>query len=293
VPIAPRRVRVQARQIYCFAKAAQLGWYPEGAEIARKGLDYLLAKAKSPDGRPGFVHLLAPDGAVLNPLRDTHDHAFVLLALAALYQLNGDAQVRAEIDSLMQFFDTVLRSPDGGYSEGVPATLPRRQNPQMHVFEALIATFDATHDQSFQARAGELFGLFVANLYDGQKQVLGEYFEQDWSRIEPACVEPGHQAEWVWLLKGFERITGCPTPRAVAGLGAALPRSRHRAVGGRGRCARQHPKIHQALLAPDRDGQGMDRAGRSRRGGRRRRRPRGAATPAPALPDAPGGWRLV
>ena len=118
---APRRVRVQARQIYCFAKAAQLGWYPEGREIAQKGLDYLLAKAKSPDGRPGFVHLLAPDGAVLNPLRDTYDHAFVLLALAALYQLDGDAQVRAEIDSLMQFFDTVLRSPDGGYSEGVPA----------------------------------------------------------------------------------------------------------------------------------------------------------------------------
>ena len=58
---APRRVRVQARQIYCFAKAAQIGWYPEGREIAIKGLDYLLAKAKSPDGRPGFVHLLDPD----------------------------------------------------------------------------------------------------------------------------------------------------------------------------------------------------------------------------------------
>jgi mannose/cellobiose epimerase-like protein (N-acyl-D-glucosamine 2-epimerase family) len=150
---APRRVRVQARQIYCFAKAAQMGWYPQGGAVARKGLDHMLAKAKSPDGKPGFVHVLAPDGGVLNPLRDTYDHAFVLLALAVLYQLDGDAQVRAEIDSLMQFLDTALRSPDGGYVEGVPATLPRRQNPQMHLFEALIATFDATHDSSFQARA--------------------------------------------------------------------------------------------------------------------------------------------
>jgi mannose-6-phosphate isomerase len=209
----PRRVRVQARQIYCYAKAAQIGWYPQGGEIARKGLEYLLAKAKSPDGKPGFVHLLSPEGAVLNPLRDTYDHAFVLLALASVYQLDRDAQVRAEIDSLMQFFDTQLRSPDGGYAEGVPASLPRRQNPQMHVFEALIATFDATHEQGFQARAGDLFGLFIASLYDGQKQVLGEYFEQDWSKIEPVSVEPGHQAEWVWLLKGFERITGCPTAK--------------------------------------------------------------------------------
>ena len=80
--LAPRRVFVQARQIYCFAKAAQMGWYPEGREIALKGLDHLLTKAKSPDGRPGFVHTLAPDGAVLDPLRDTYDHAFVLLALA-------------------------------------------------------------------------------------------------------------------------------------------------------------------------------------------------------------------
>lgn len=215
---APLRVRVQARQIYCFAKAAQLGWYPEGAAIARKGLDYLLARAKSPDGKPGFVHILGPDGSVLNPLRDTYDHAFILLALATVYQLDRDVKVRAEIDSLMHFIDTQLRSPDGGYVEGIPAAMPRRQNPQMHLFEAFIAAFDATHDQAFQQRAGDLYGLFVSNLFDAQKGVLGEYFEQDWSRIEPVSVEPGHQAEWVWLLKQFERITGCPTGKHRAAL---------------------------------------------------------------------------
>jgi mannose-6-phosphate isomerase len=82
----------------------------------------------------------------------------------------------------------------------------------------MIAAFDATHDTVFQQRAGEVFGLFMANLYDKQKRVLGEYFEEDWSRIEPVSVEPGHQAEWVWLLKGFERITGCPTGRPRAEL---------------------------------------------------------------------------
>jgi hypothetical protein len=47
-PRGPRRVMVQARQIYCFAKAAQIGWYPQGHAIALKGLEYLLAKAKRP-----------------------------------------------------------------------------------------------------------------------------------------------------------------------------------------------------------------------------------------------------
>jgi mannose/cellobiose epimerase-like protein (N-acyl-D-glucosamine 2-epimerase family) len=229
--LAPRRVFVQARQIYCFAKAAQMGWYPEGREIALKGLDYFLAKAKAPDGKPGYVHRLTPDGAVLDPKRDTYDHSFVLLALATVYALDRDAQVRAEIDSLLSFMDSQLRSPHGGFLEGLPPSLPRRQNPQMHLFEAMIAAFDATHDLAFQNRAGDFYALFLGSLYDKRTGVLGEYFEEDFSKIEPVSVEPGHQAEWVWLLKGFERITGCPTARPRAELMQAALRYRDGATG--------------------------------------------------------------
>jgi mannose-6-phosphate isomerase len=229
--LAPRRVFVQARQIYCYAKAAQMGWYPQGREIALKGLDYFLAKAKAPDGKPGYVHRLTPDGAVLDPLRDTYDHAFVLLALVTVYALDRDAQVRAEIDSLLSFMDAQLRSPHGGFLEGLPPSLPRRQNPQMHLFEAMIAAFDATHDLAFQNRAGDFYALFVGSLFDKQSGVLGEYFEEDFAKIEPVSVEAGHQAEWVWLLKGFERITGCPTARPRADLMRAALRYRDTATG--------------------------------------------------------------
>jgi mannose/cellobiose epimerase-like protein (N-acyl-D-glucosamine 2-epimerase family) len=228
---APRRIRVQARQIYCFAKAAQLGWYPDGRKIAMKGLEYLLTKAKSPDGRPGFVHLIDQTGSTVNALRDAYDHAFILLALAMVYQLTRDALVGAEIRSLLGFLDNHLRSPHGGFIEGIPPVLPRRQNPHMHLFEAMIATFEATGDAVYQSRAGDLFGLFIANFYDPKRQVVGEYFEDDWSRIQPVCVEPGHQAEWVWLLKGFERITGCPTGRHRAGLLASALRYRDDVTG--------------------------------------------------------------
>jgi mannose/cellobiose epimerase-like protein (N-acyl-D-glucosamine 2-epimerase family) len=101
----------------------------------------------------------------------------------------------------------------------------------MHLFEAMIATFDATGDSSFQNRAGDLYSLFVSSLYDSQRQVLGEYFEEDWSKIEPVSVEPGHQAEWVWLLKGFERITGCPTGRYRSQLLASALRYRDDLTG--------------------------------------------------------------
>jgi mannose-6-phosphate isomerase len=228
---APRRVFVQARQIYCYAKAAQMGWYPEGRAIALKGLEHLLARAKAPDGRPGFVHTLTPDGAVLDGSRDSYDHAFVLLALATVYSLDRDAQIRTEIDALCHIVETELRSPHGGVHEGLPVSMPRRQNPQMHLFEAMIAAFDATHDLVFQNRAGNFFSLFLANLYDKQRQVLTEYFEEDWSKIEPVSVEPGHQAEWAWLLKGFERITGCPTGRPRGELLATALRYEDAATG--------------------------------------------------------------
>lgn len=230
-PAAPRRVFVQARQIWCYAKAAQMGWYPEGRAIALKGLEHLLSKAKAPDGKPGYVHRLTPEGAVLDARRDAYDHAFILFALAAVYALDQDAQIRAEIDALLAFLDGHLRSPHGGVHESLPVSLPRRQNPQMHLFEAMIACFDATHDLSFQNRAGEFFALFLANLYDKQKRILTEYFEEDWSKIEPVSVEAGHQAEWVWLLKGFERITGCPTGQRRAELLATALRYRDEATG--------------------------------------------------------------
>jgi mannose-6-phosphate isomerase len=220
----PRRVLVQARQIYCYAKAAQFNWYPGAKELALKGLEYMLNKARSPDG--GFVHLLNADGSVADAKRDTYDHAFVLLALANVLQISQDAQIRTEIDATLRFIDQQLRSPHGGFIEGLPPAMPRRQNPQMHLFESMIALFDATGEAVFQNRAGDFFGLFVGNLFDQRTQVLGEYFEEDWSRINPVVVEPGHLAEWTWLLKGFERITGCPTGRHRTALMASLLRYR-------------------------------------------------------------------
>ena len=145
--------------------------------------------------------------------------------------------------------------------------MPRRQNPQMHLFEAMIAAFDATHDTVFQNRAGDFFALFLANLYDKQQQVLGEYFEDDWSKIEPVSVEPGHQAEWVWLLKGFERITGCPTGRYRGELLASALRYRDEATGclvDEGDANGNIRRYSRRLLAADRNRKSMDRAGRSR-----------------------------
>ena len=185
---------------------------PQGREIAMQGLEYLLAKAKSPDRQAGFVHMLAPDGSVINPTRDCYDTPLSCWRWRG-FSLGRDAQVRSEIDALVGFLDAGLRSPHGGFLEGIacvlaaPAKSPHasvrgddrdlRRHPRSGVSDPRRRALRAVRRQLLRPR----------------RQVLGEYFEDDWSKIEPVTVEAGHQAEWVWLLKAFERITGCPTGR--------------------------------------------------------------------------------
>jgi mannose/cellobiose epimerase-like protein (N-acyl-D-glucosamine 2-epimerase family) len=83
-----RRVRVQARQIYVFARAEHEGWFA-GLDLAEAAASLLLQRAWQADGKPGWAHLLTDQGAVANPVRDLYDHAFILLALAWLGRATG------------------------------------------------------------------------------------------------------------------------------------------------------------------------------------------------------------
>ncbi len=47
---APRRARVQARQVYVYATAGAMGWDGPWRVAADHGLDYLLTRFSRPDG---------------------------------------------------------------------------------------------------------------------------------------------------------------------------------------------------------------------------------------------------
>ena len=220
----PKRVRVQARQIYCYAHAAVLGWH-DGLGFAGQILDWLVEKAHETDGRPGFAHLLEADGRVANRLRDTYDHAFVLLALAWYAKASGDAQAHALIGKTLDFLDEALLAPDGSYREGLPASLPRRQNPHMHLFEAMLALHETIAYPGALERARKLHAM-LEERFLRPSPMLREFFDDAWQPASGEAgriVEPGHQAEWCWLLRRYEAATGLPPgPTASALLDAAV-----------------------------------------------------------------------
>jgi mannose/cellobiose epimerase-like protein (N-acyl-D-glucosamine 2-epimerase family) len=223
---APRRLRVQARQIYVYAHAATLGWFSDAPRLMVEGTAFLVENYRAADGRPGYVFSLKPDNSVASNLRDTYDHMFVLLALAWAAKVSGDAQIRAELDRALAFVDEHLTARDGSLVEGIPASQPRRQNPHMHALEAMLAMHETlAHPQALR-RADALLTMMNEKLFDARTQTVGEYFTADWKPLPgPAgdCVEPGHQAEWAWLLRKNERLRGLPAgPLASTLLQSAL-----------------------------------------------------------------------
>jgi mannose/cellobiose epimerase-like protein (N-acyl-D-glucosamine 2-epimerase family) len=222
----PRRLRVQARQIYVYAHAATLGWFPDARRFMLDGVAFMIEHYRAPDGNPGYVSMLAPDNSVANTLRDTYDHMFVILALTWATKVSGDAQVRAELEDALAFIDAHLTASDGSFIEGIPASHPRRQNPHMHAFEAALAMHETINHPQAMARARKLLAMMNEIFFDPKSETLGEYFNDAWMPVsgpDGDCVEPGHQAEWAWLLRKYERLRGLPPePLAARLLQSAL-----------------------------------------------------------------------
>ncbi len=203
-----RRLRVVARQTYVFSQANHAG-LPGAAEAIHLGLNFLDRHAMHPDG--GYAWRFDLNHTPIDNTRDLYDHAFVLLALSSATALLPPENLRPKALKLLHWIETRLPHPQGGYLEGLPSASPRRQNPHMHLLEALLAAHDAFGDRIFIERAENLVNVFAARLFDHTTGSLPEYFDEGLSphRENGAfLVEPGHHCEWVWLLHWFQTYSG-------------------------------------------------------------------------------------
>lgn len=222
---AIRRVRVQSRQIFVYAQAARLGWY-DGVAVADKTYKFLENHGYRKDGQhdsaSGYAHRIGPDYSVTDSRRDFYDHAFHLLGaatLSALLHSKHAKAARTRCDHILGFIDVELESETAGWEESKPAQQPRRQNPHMHFLEASMALYDITADPKHLMPAVKVYDMFTRYFFDEQNAVVSEFFKQDWTLSDGELgqtAEPGHAAEWVWLLSQFEKRTAIDTS-ALAG----------------------------------------------------------------------------
>ncbi len=201
------RMRVQARQAYVYAHASSLGWYKNAKQISDHCWRFLTGPGFTRDANDtaSCVHLLNPDGRVCDALQDTYDQTFVILAGAWRYKAFNDTSALDVAKQVLKFLDANVKDKTDGWLEGVPAKTPRRQNPHMHMFEALLVLYSTTDDQKYLDQLEALFNMFKNYFFDAQTHTIIEYFDQDWMRSEKngGPIVPGHMMEWCWLLQKY------------------------------------------------------------------------------------------
>ena len=206
--VAPRRVRVQPRQIAAFVGAARLGWQGDVADLVTHGLSYLRERYRRSDGL--FRALIAPDGAVLDDRALLYDQAFVLLGLAESQKVlgaSGSDVLRAspadDARALRELLFRCFKREGGGFESAAQTSLPLSANAHMHLFEASLACIEVDSDPEWRALADQLGELALSRFIDASTGVVREYFAATWAPlpgIEGRLLEPGHHFEWAWLL---------------------------------------------------------------------------------------------
>ena len=212
-PRAPRRCRVQPRQIYAFALARQAGWKGPAAAVVDHGLDYFIEKYRRADGL--FRTCVEADGSVRDDHAVLYDQAFALLGLFGAHRIAGRPDLQQAAESLLDRILQHFKHPAGGFREDDEA--PFQSNAQMHLFEACIAWTPVAGGR-FAATANELGSLCLDRLIDPEHGVIDEYYDADWrpgGQGGERRIEPGHQFEWAWLLSEWAKTTDRPVATHV------------------------------------------------------------------------------
>ncbi len=209
------RVRVQARQTFVFAHAVVDGWRTDACrDMTRRGVACLLNACRRADGL--FGRRVALGRGLSDDTFELYDTAFAILALAWAARALDEPRLIDEVDATLDALDALKRHPEGGYVETGADSTRRRQNPHMHLCEALLALGETTGRADHLARADGLANLMLTRFVHPSGRLL-ETFGPDWSQAcgPDTVIEPGHEFEWVWLLDRWSQARGADLPDAA------------------------------------------------------------------------------
>lgn len=218
-----KRLLVQTRNVVAFSAGYLEGAGDFALEAARAAWEFLCMRCR--DARNGGFFLTTDlEGAPLDRTKDLYAHAFVLLACAWYLRAAEETDALDEASRLFSLLEARLADRDhGGYLEAasedwVARTGARRQNPHMHLFEALLALFEASGDGRYLEAARRLLELLRRRFVD-PRGCLFEHFDATLARREDdegRTVEPGHHFEWTALLCTYARLAGDPSALDLA-----------------------------------------------------------------------------
>lgn len=205
----------QARLIYTFSAGCRHGGSAEFADPAGHGLQFLQEKMADRE-QGGWLWRVSRDGMVLEPVKHTYGHAFVIFGLSEYARAVARPDAAALALRTLQALRQSAAGPGGGFwtlmdRSWQPIERRRGQNPHMHLLEACMSLYDASGDRLAIETALQIADLATRRFVHPRYGCLEEYFEEDWSALSDDEAEPvrvGHQFEWCWLLNRLSDRTG-------------------------------------------------------------------------------------
>ncbi len=216
-----RHLVSSTRFIFNYAMAAREFERDDYRDAARHGLDYLREVHRDPAS--GAYAWTIRDRKVLDATRHAYGMAFVLLAYATALKA-GIEEAAAWIDETWQLLEAKFWDAEAGLyrdeaDEQWKFSPYRGQNANMHLTEALIATYEATQDPRYLDRALAVADAMTRRQAAQAGGLVWEHYDENWAidwdyhRDEPKHLfrpwgfQPGHQTEWAKLLLILDRYT--------------------------------------------------------------------------------------
>ncbi|MBI1217945.1 MAG: AGE family epimerase/isomerase [Rhodobacteraceae bacterium] len=206
-----RGLHETTRMVHCFAIAHLLG-LPGADRMIDHGMAFLASHHH--DRANGGWFWTVNDAGPVDATKQAYGHAFVLLAGASAKVVGhpgADALIAGVTEVLRaRFWDDAAGATTEEYGpDWSPLGDYRGQNSNMHLTEALMAAFEATHDATYLTMAERIAGLIIDRHARAEGWRVAEHFHADWSvdrgyegdpMFRPAGTTPGHALEWSRLL---------------------------------------------------------------------------------------------
>jgi mannose/cellobiose epimerase-like protein (N-acyl-D-glucosamine 2-epimerase family) len=186
------------------------------------GLDFLLDYHH--DETQGGFHWIVEGREPVNSKRVCYGHAFALLALARAKKADvtsRDIPLVETTDLVMeQFWEDEYGLCKSEYdSTWTQPDTYRGQNANMHMCEALIAVYEAIHDDQYLDDALTIAEALTVTLTQDTDGLIWEHYTPTWEHdftynretpndtFRPWGYQPGHQIEWAKLLAILSRYS--------------------------------------------------------------------------------------
>jgi len=206
----------QGRQLYCMARGYELTRRQDYLDAVEKCADFLL-KMRDPE-YGGFFNRTTPELKVIDD-RKTDFTSFAIFPLAHIARITGEGNHAQEAMKAWQEVSTKMRageffngsmkrdfsgsapSPYAGVAGNNVPPAAARNNHRLseHMFEALLALYQATKDRSVWQEIERQVALMI-RLFDRQGGFLPENYDQDGKAIPTTNFNVGHLFEWAALF---------------------------------------------------------------------------------------------